>query len=65
VIVPLDGVFTRLLGALDDSKRLSAEMREAVAARLRVKAIRALGKARVVEIDRHNIPRPQPRTGRG
>jgi ribonuclease HII len=56
-ILPLDGISTRLLGALDDSKRLSAEVRETVAARLRVKAIWALGEASVEEIDRFNILR--------
>lgn len=56
-ILPLDGVSTRLLGALDDSKRLSAEVREAVAAKLHAKAIYALGEASVEEIDRHNILR--------
>ena len=56
-ILPLDGISTRLLGALDDSKRLSAEVRETVAAKLRVKAIWALGEASVEEIDRFNILR--------
>ena len=56
-ILPLGGLSTRLLGALDDSKRLSAEAREAVAIKLRVKAIWALGKASVEEIDRFNILR--------
>ena len=56
-ILPLDGISTRLLGALDDSKRLSAEVREAVAIKLRMKAIWALGEASVEEIDRHNILR--------
>jgi ribonuclease HII len=54
-ILPLEGVSTRLLGALDDSKRLSAEMREAVATKLRAKAIYALGEASVEEIDSINI----------
>lgn len=54
-ILPLSGVSARLLGALDDSKRLSAAAREAVAARLRTKAIYALGEASVEEIDRLNI----------
>jgi ribonuclease HII len=44
-ILPLEGVSTRLLGALDDSKRLSPEVREEVAAKLRVKAISARGGA--------------------
>jgi ribonuclease HII len=56
-ILPLSGLSTRLLGALDDSKRLSAEVREAVAIKLRVKAIWALGEASVKEIDRFNILR--------
>jgi ribonuclease HII len=56
-ILPLDGISTRLLGALDDSKRLSAEVRETVAAKLRVKAIWAIAQASVEEIDRHNILR--------
>ena len=56
-ILPLAGISTRLLGALDDSKRLSAEVREAVATKLRVKAIWALGEASVEEIDRFNILR--------
>ena len=56
-ILPLAGLSTRLLGALDDSKRLSAEVREAIAIRLRVKAIWALGEASVEEIDRFNILR--------
>jgi len=56
-ILPLEGVSTRLLGALDDSKRLSADVREAVALKLRVKAIYALGEASVEEIDRFNILR--------
>ena len=56
-ILPLEGVSTRLLGALDDSKRLSAEVREAVALKLRVKAIYAIAEASVEEIDRHNILR--------
>lgn len=56
-ILPLEGISTRLLGALDDSKRLSAEVREAVAIKLRVKAIWALGEASVEEIDRFNILR--------
>lgn len=56
-ILPLEGVSTRLLGALEDSKRLSAEVREAVAAKLRVKAIYAIAEASVEEIDRHNILR--------
>ena len=56
-ILPLAGLSTRLLGALDDSKRLTAEVREAVAIRLRVKAIWALGEASVEEIDRFNILR--------
>jgi len=56
-ILPLAGISTRLLGALDDSKRLSAEVREAVALKLRVKAIHALGEASVEEIDRFNILR--------
>ena len=54
-ILPLDGLSTRLLGALDDSKRLSAEVREAVALKLRAKAIYALAEASVEEIDRVNI----------
>jgi ribonuclease HII len=45
------------LGALDDSKRLSPEVREEVAARLRPKAIWCLGIASVEEIDRFNILR--------
>src|SRR5262249_23574937 len=56
-ILPLTGISTRLLGALDDSKRLTAEVREAVAEKLRVKAIYALGQASVEEIDRFNILR--------
>jgi ribonuclease HII len=56
-ILPLAGISTRLLGALDDSKRLTAEVREAVAQKLRVKAIYALGQASVEEIDRFNILR--------
>jgi ribonuclease HII len=56
-ILPLAGISTRLLGALDDSKRLSAEVREAVAIKLRAKAIYALGEASVEEIDRFNILR--------
>ena len=56
-ILPLAGLSTRLLGALDDSKRLSAAVREAVAIKLRVKAIWALGEASVEEIDRFNILR--------
>lgn len=56
-ILPLDGVSTRLLGALDDSKRLSAEVREAVALKLRAKAIFAIAQASVEEIDRFNILR--------
>ena len=56
-ILPLAGLSTRLLGALDDSKRLSAEVREAIAIKLRVKAIWALGEASVEEIDRFNILR--------
>ena len=56
-ILPLAGLSTRLLGALDDSKRLSAAVREAVATKLRVKAIWALGEASVEEIDRFNILR--------
>ena len=39
-ILPLTGLSTRLLGALDDSKRLSSEVRETIAAKLRVKAFR-------------------------
>lgn len=54
-ILPLGGLSTRLLGALDDSKRLSAEVREEIAIKLRVKAIWALGEASVEEIDRFNI----------
>src|SRR5688500_19769631 len=53
-ILPLKGISTRLLGALDDSKRLSPETREAVAIKLRVKATWALGEASVAEIDRFN-----------
>ena len=56
-ILPLAGISTRLLGALDDSKRLSAEVREAVAIKLRAKAVYALGEASVEEIDRFNILR--------
>ncbi|MEZ5832069.1 MAG: ribonuclease HII [Dongiaceae bacterium] len=56
-ILPLTGISTRLLGALDDSKRLNAEVRERVAQQLRVKAIWALGEASVEEIDRFNILR--------
>jgi len=56
-ILPLAGISTRLLGALEDSKRLTAEVREAVATRLRAKAIYALGEASVEEIDRFNILR--------
>jgi ribonuclease HII len=56
-ILPLDGISTRLLGALDDSKRLSPEVREEIAVKLRVKAIWALGEASVEEIDRFNILR--------
>jgi ribonuclease HII len=56
-ILPLAGLSTRLLGALEDSKRLTAEVREAVAIKLRVKAIYALGQASVEEIDRFNILR--------
>jgi ribonuclease HII len=56
-ILPLAGLSTRLLGALDDSKRLTAEVREAVAVKLRVKAIWALGEASAEEIDRFNILR--------
>jgi len=56
-ILPLEGLSTRLLGALDDSKRLTAEVREAVAIKLRAKAIWALGEASVEEIDRFNILR--------
>lgn len=56
-ILPLAGISTRLLGALDDSKRLSAEVREEIAVKLRVKAIWALGEASVEEIDRFNILR--------
>ena len=44
-ILPLGGLSTRLLGALDDSKRLSAEVREAIAIKLRVKAVWAPGEA--------------------
>ena len=54
-ILPLSGVSTRLLGALEDSKRLSAETRAALAAQLRGQAIFALGEAGVEEIDRLNI----------
>ena len=56
-ILPLSNISTRLLGALDDSKRLTAEVREALAEKLRVKAIYALGEASVEEIDRFNILR--------
>jgi ribonuclease HII len=56
-ILPLEGLSTRLLGALDDSKRLSPEVREEIAIKLRVKAIWALGEASVEEIDRFNILR--------
>ena len=56
-ILPLTGLSTRLLGALDDSKRLTAEVREAVAIKLRAKAVYALGEASVEEIDRFNILR--------
>ena len=56
-ILPLAGISTQLLGALDDSKRLSAAVREAVATKLRVKGIWALGEASVEEIDRFNILR--------
>jgi len=56
-ILPLGGLSTRLLGALDDSKRLSPEVREEIAVKLRVKAIWALGEASVEEIDRFNILR--------
>jgi ribonuclease HII len=49
-ILPLAGLLTRLLGAFDDSKRLSAEVREEIAVKLR--AIWALGEASVEEIDR-------------
>jgi ribonuclease HII len=56
-ILPLEGISTRLLGALDDSKRLTPEVREAIAIKLRVKAIWALGEASVEEIDRFNILR--------
>ena len=56
-ILPLAGISTRLLGALEDSKRLTAEVREAVAEKLRAKAIYALGSASVEEIDRFNILR--------
>ncbi|HET6158659.1 MAG TPA: ribonuclease HII [Dongiaceae bacterium] len=56
-ILPLEGLSTRLLGVLDDSKRLTPEVREAVAIKLRVKAIYALGEASVEEIDRFNILR--------
>jgi len=56
-ILPFEGISTRLLGALEDSKRLTAEVREAVAIKLRVKAIWALGEASVEEIDRFNILR--------
>jgi ribonuclease HII len=56
-ILPLEGISTRLLGALDDSKRLTAAVREALAIKLRVKAIYALGEASVEEIDRFNILR--------
>ena len=59
-ILPLTGLSTRLLGALDDSKRLSAAVREAVAIKLRVKAIWALGEASVEEIDRFNILHATP-----
>jgi hypothetical protein len=45
--LPLAGLSTRLLGALDDSKRLSAEVREAIAVKLRVKALWALGETSV------------------
>jgi ribonuclease HII len=54
-ILPLAGISTWLLGALDDSKRLSAETREEVAAKLRVKAVYAVAEASIEEIDRHNI----------
>jgi ribonuclease HII len=50
-------ISTRLLG--DKSKRLSAAVREAVATRLRVKAIWTLGEQSVEEIDRFNILRAQ------
>jgi ribonuclease HII len=56
-ILPLSGLATQLLGALDDSKRLTGEVREEVAVKLRVKAIWALGEASVEEIDRFNILR--------
>jgi ribonuclease HII len=56
-ILPLSGLATQLLGALDDSKRLTPEVREEVAVKLRVKAIWALGEASVEEIDRFNILR--------
>jgi len=56
-ILPLKGVSTRLLGAIDDSKRLSPETREAVAEWLQAKAVWALGEASVEEIDRFNILR--------
>ena len=56
-ILPLSGISTRLLGALEDSKRLSAEVREEVAIKLRVKAVWCLGLATVEEIDRFNILR--------
>jgi len=35
-VLPLTCLSTRLLGALDDSKRLSAEVREAIAVKLRI-----------------------------
>ena len=56
-ILPVEGISTRLLGALDDSKRLSAEVREEVAVKLRPKIVWCLGMASVEEIDRFNILR--------
>ncbi len=59
-ILPPDGLSTRLLGALEDSKRLSAEVRETLALKLRAKAIYAIAEASVAEIGRHNNRAPHP-----
>jgi ribonuclease HII len=52
---PWPGLSTRLLGALDGSKRLAPDVREPVAEKQRTKAIYELGEASVEEIDRFNI----------
>jgi ribonuclease HII len=57
-ILPLNGLSTRLLGALDDSKRLSPEVR---GGRRQAAGQGDLGEASAVEIDRFNILRAQSR----